>query len=148
MSPALEVAAGVIVDRRGVLVTRRRAGAHMGGLWEFPGGKIRPREGVVEALLRELREELGIETEIGRLLMVVEHTYPDAGPIRLHFHVCRIAAGEPRPLAAAEVRWLPPSALAALRWPPADAPLVARISGLDAALDLWGKNWALTPTDR
>ena len=137
MSEAIEVAAGVIVGRRGVLVTRRRAGGHLAGLWEFPGGKIRPRESVPEALARELREELGIEAEIGRLLMVVEHTYPDAGPVRLHFHVCRIAAGEPTALAAAEVRWLRPDALGALCWPGADAPLVAAIAGASAALDLW-----------
>ena len=148
MTGVLDVAAGVIVDVRGILASRRRHGTHLGGMWEFPGGKLRPGEDVADALRRELREELGIEAEIGRLLGVVEHTYPDAGPLRLHFHVCRIVSGKPSPLAAAEVRWIHPNALLGLPWPAADAPMVAQISRVAEPLHLWEPETPVNPTDR
>ncbi len=147
MRPALEVAAGVIVDTRGLLITRRREGTHLAGLWEFPGGKIRRGEEVHTALHRELREELGIDVEVGRLLQVVEHSYPDTGAVRLHFHVCRIRRGIPAPLAAAEVRWVEPSAMGDLAWPPADAPLVELVRRCPDALDLWAPASPQRPHD-
>lgn len=148
MTKPLEVVAGVIVDQRGVLVALRRAGTHLGGLWEFPGGKVRPGEGVADALRRELREELGVQAEVGRLLGVIRHAYPDAGSVRLHFHVCRIAAGQPRPLAASELRWVRPSGLKDLNWPSADVALVAWLANLDDPLRLWDRDLHFNPATR
>jgi 8-oxo-dGTP diphosphatase len=98
------VVAGVV--RRGdrVLVARRHQGADRGGLWEFPGGKVEPGEGEPAALARELREELGCEVEVGRLLLRHRHRYPDL-EVELAFYACALVSGEPQPLGAAELAW-------------------------------------------
>ena len=72
------VAVGILIDDAGrVLVTHRAPDAHQGGLWEFPGGKVEAEETLLEALTRELREELGVSVEAAEALMVLEHDYGD-----------------------------------------------------------------------
>jgi A/G-specific adenine glycosylase len=114
-----------------VLVARRKAEAMLGGLWEFPGGKREGDETLAECLVREMREELGIEVEVGPELTVVEHAYTHFR-ITLHVFVCRLAAGEPRCLDCAAFRWVRPSALDALPMSVADrrvADVLQRRSG-------------------
>jgi len=71
-----------------LLITRRHAAAHLGGLWEFPGGKREPDETFEQCLVREIREELGVEISVGKLFESVTHAYPEK-TVRLKFFVCR-----------------------------------------------------------
>src|SRR6185369_202540 len=84
---AIEVAAGVVFRDGRVLITQRRPGGHLGGLWEFPGGKRESGETFARCLRRELMEELGIEAEVGECLGSVTHRYPGK-TVRLKFYRC------------------------------------------------------------
>jgi 8-oxo-dGTP diphosphatase len=119
----VDVAAGILLDDDRVLVTLRRAQGHLGGLWEFPGGKREPSETMPEALVRELNEELGIDVAIGPRWGILQYRYPDR-EIRLHLYFARIVAGTPHPHEAEELRWVTPTELAGLPVPDADQPLV------------------------
>ena len=122
---------GVAVIQRGdrVLLTRRRAGAHLEGLWEFPGGKREPAELLAECVVREIREELGIEIAIRAPLCTVEHAYADRR-VRLHAYRCWIVSGEPRTIEVAEFAWVRPEEIASYDLPPADLPIVQALRGV------------------
>jgi 8-oxo-dGTP diphosphatase len=126
--PVIEVAAGIVTRAGRYLVTQRAADKHLGGYWEFPGGKRKPGEAIADALQRELAEELGVEAEVGERVLLVPWTYPDRRVV-LHFHHCRIGN---QPVEAREgqaIRWVRPAELATLPLPPADAALVERLAG-------------------
>ncbi len=128
----LLVVACALVDADGrVLVARRPEGRPLAGLWEFPGGKLRPGESPEAALVRELREELGIDTEESCLapLTFASHRYPDHH-LLMPLFVCRVWRGIARPREGQELRWVRPGELARLPMPPADAPLVAALRDL------------------
>src|SRR5881409_3321220 len=93
----IEVAAGVVFRQGQVLITQRRPGGHLGGLWEFPGGKRESGETFEECLQRELREELGIEVDVGQSLGSVTHAYPEK-TIHVRFYRCVWRQHEPRVL--------------------------------------------------
>lgn len=123
----IEVAAGVLLDGvRRVLVQRRPTRAHQGGLWEFPGGKIRAGESFRDALDRELFEELGVRVLEAEPLVRVEHSYPELVVVLDVWHVARyqglVEAREGQPL-----RWVTLDSLADLPMPPADRPIVTAI---------------------
>lgn len=120
------VVAAVIEDGGRFLVTRRPAGVHLAGLWEFPGGKIDPSESHADALRRELREELGVDAEVGDLMLSTQHTYPEK-TVALHFYRCSVA-GEPRPLLKQEMRWVGRDEMRTLAFPAADATLIALLT--------------------
>ena len=122
----IEVVAAVIEREGRILIARRPAALHLGGLWEFPGGKQKPDEGARHALEREIREELGVGVTVGPLLETVDWTYPEKR-VRLSFFRCAIE-GEPRALEGQEIAWVAPSDLPRYQFPPADAALVARLS--------------------
>ncbi|MFB2923907.1 MULTISPECIES: 8-oxo-dGTP diphosphatase MutT [Aerosakkonema] len=92
-------------DRGQILIDKRRQGGLMGGLWEFPGGKIEPGETVEECIKREIWEELGIEIQVGDRLMAIDHIYSQFA-VTLTVHHCRHTNGEPQPLECDEVRWV------------------------------------------
>ena len=119
------VVAAVIEQDGGFLVTRRLEGAHMGGLWEFPGGKIASGETHVQALEREIREELDADVDVGELLFETQFNYTEHR-ISLHFYRCSLR-GTPRPLLGQEMKWVPRAELSALEFPPADAELIRRL---------------------
>ena len=121
--PVVEVVAGVILQEGRVLLSRRPAGTHLGGLWEFPGGKMEAGESPEAALARELEEELGIQVTVGEMVARVEHRYPERH-VALRFFRCALRAGTPRPLEVAAIRWVPVEEVASLPLPPADAPVV------------------------
>jgi 8-oxo-dGTP diphosphatase len=122
----IDVAAGIVLQDGKVLVARRRESDHLGGLWEFPGGKIEAGETPEEALRRELVEELGVEVRVGPLWGILSHRYPERS-VRLHFLFAWIERGEPRAAAAEELRWAAPPELAELPFPGADRPLVTAL---------------------
>jgi 8-oxo-dGTP diphosphatase len=117
----LLVTAGVIIEQGKVLVTQRKEDSPHGLLWEFPGGKVKEEEEPREALRRELREELGIEAEVGRILEAVFH--PDPNPIFLLAYRCRRDQGVLKPLGCHDLRWVGISELKRLVMPPADDPI-------------------------
>lgn len=121
--PPIAVAAGLVFRHGRVLVTQRRASDHLGGLWEFPGGKCESGESYPDALRRELREELDIEVEVLDRIQMVDHAYPDRF-VHLEFYRCRLIAREPSPLGCAQVAWVLPGDLASYSFPPADARLL------------------------
>src|SRR5262245_29527344 len=94
---SIEVSAGLVFRDGKLLITQRHAGAHLGGLWEFPGGKREPTESFEDCLVRELREELGIEVAVGELLETIQHDYPDKR-VLLKFFRCTWRANEPQPI--------------------------------------------------
>ena len=120
------VVAGLIIGGDGrILIAQRRADQALGGKWEFPGGKVEPGEAPVTALARELREELGVTAEVGRIWDVVFHAYPEFDLVML-VYVCRII-GSPRAVEVADLAWVPAGELAAWDILPADRPLVERL---------------------
>src|SRR5882672_4818027 len=107
---AIEVAAGVVFRDRRVLITQRRPDDHLGGLWEFPGGKRESGETFPGCLLRELREELGIEVAVGKWLGSVTHAYPEK-TVHLRFYACAWRKHEPRVLGCHAFAWVTASQL-------------------------------------
>ncbi len=128
----LPVAAVALIDADGrVLVQQRPAGKAMAGLWEFPGGKIERGETPEAALVRELREELGIDTETACLAPAAFASEPlGARHLLLLLYVCRRWRGIPRALEGGTLRWLRPLELHALPMPPADRPLIGLLEAL------------------
>src|SRR5437870_5817762 len=108
--PSVDVAAALIFHAGKLLITQRPADAHLGGLWEFPGGKREPGETFEQCLARELREELGIEADIGELIEGLTHQYPGK-TVHLRFYRCRCASQEPRTLGCAAFKWISPAEL-------------------------------------
>ena len=130
----IEVVAGVIRDVRGrVLLARRTEGRDLAGLWEFPGGKRESDESPEAALIRELREELGIEVEIGAALINVPQVYPDKR-LRLDVRMIEHWHGTMRGLEGQALVWVPPHKLASYAMPPADRPVVAALRQADRYL--------------
>jgi 8-oxo-dGTP diphosphatase len=118
------VVAAAVVRRDGrYLVTRRPRGAHLEGLWEFPGGKCEPGESIAACLRRELLEELGTDAVVGEEMLAVTHDYVERS-IELHFLACELTR-EPAPLLGQEMRWIARHELRSLQFPPADDELIA-----------------------
>ena len=130
--PTVLVSAVVLVDADGrVLLAQRPAGKSMAGLWEFPGGKVEPGETPEAALIRELGEELGIDTAESCLapLSFASHGYEDFHLLML-VYVCRKWKGEPRPLEGGDLAWVRAVRLRDYEMPPADLPLIPAIQDL------------------
>ena len=121
----IEVVAAVIEREGRILIARRPAALHLGGLWEFPGGKRQPGETPEAALVREIREELDAAVTVGELLDDVEWTYPGK-TVRLLFFRCALD-DEPRAAEGQEIAWVAPADLDRYEFPPADGGLVARL---------------------
>src|SRR6185369_2844837 len=101
----IEVSAGLVFRDGKILVTQRHTDAHLGGLWEFPGGKRECDESFESCLARELREELGIEVIVGELIETVVHDYPGKR-VLLKFFRCEWRAHEPRALGCPAFQWI------------------------------------------
>jgi len=127
--PPIDVVAGVIRRADGqLLITQRMADDTLGGYWEFPGGKVDAGEELKAALHRELREEIGVETEIGAEIHRIVHPYPDRD-VRLYFFDVRIVSGEPQKLEVADLRWITTDDLMNYQFPEADRPLLNQLRG-------------------
>ena len=123
----ITVAAAIIKRNDEILLTRRKPDAHLGNMWEFPGGKVEPGESLIAALQRELREELGIHAEVQDEYYATIHRYP-AKTVDLHFFNCRIIDGEPQAIEVAEFRWVKPADLHSYEFPEADLELIERLA--------------------
>jgi mutator protein MutT len=125
-APAIEVAAGLVFRRGRLLIAQRAQGDHLGGLWEFPGGKRETGESFEECLRRELLEELGIHVTVGRLIWQVTHEYPDKA-VDLRFYLCRWCHHEPQAIGCQAFAWVGKDELRGFAFPPADAGLIGRL---------------------
>ena len=123
---SIEVSAALIFRDGKLLITQRHADAHLGGLWEFPGGKREPDETFEQCLARELREELGIEVEAGELFEEISHAYAEK-TVRLKFFVCKLISGKLRLLDCAAFKWVEKTELADFEFPAADARLLEKL---------------------
>lgn len=126
------VVACALVDADGrVLIAQRPEGKQMAGLWEFPGGKIERGETPEQALVRELKEELGIETKTACLapLTFASHSYENFD-LLMPLYVCRRFWGTPQPLEHAALKWVRARQLHEYPMPEADLPLIAHLVDL------------------
>lgn len=120
--PTIVVTAAVIERGDEILVTRRPQGVHLAGHWEFPGGKCDPGESLHACMIRELREELGVEAIVGDEMLVTTHEYADRH-VELHFLRCTVS-GTPSPQLGQDMRWVRREDLVTLQFPPADEELI------------------------
>ena len=123
----IDVVCGVIENSEGLfLACLRPAGKHLGGLWEFPGGKVDPGESPESALVRELQEELAVHVEVGLPLTAVIWSYEER-TIRLLPFRCTIISGELRALEHDQLLWCLPENFNDLLWADADVPILREI---------------------
>lgn len=128
----LLVVAAALIDADGrVLIAQRPAGKSLGGLWEFPGGKVEAGERPEETLIRELREELGITVKEPCLapLSFASHGYPDFH-LLMPLYACRRWEGIPEAVEHQAIRWVAPNRLRDFPMPPADEPLIPALIDL------------------
>lgn len=123
------VVAGLVVSPAGdrILITQRRVDQALGGQWEFPGGKVESGESPIDALVRELEEEIAVTVQVGVIWEVLYHRYPDFELVML-VYPCRIAdAREPAAIEVADLVWCRPEELSRYPILPADQPLLDRL---------------------
>lgn len=128
MPLVIEVTAALIQDAAGrYLITERRRGSHLEGLWEFPGGKRDAGEALEACLARELREELGACFAIDDKVDTIRWEYPDRTVV-LHFYRCRLQSGTIEPQESQAMLWVAPEELMRYDFPPADRALIAQLA--------------------
>jgi 8-oxo-dGTP diphosphatase len=132
MKPRLRVVAAAMFDAAGrVLIAQRPEGKHMAGWWEFPGGKVSPGESDAVALARELREELGIESQPRREITMLSHEYPDRF-VDLVLWQVSLTQGVPQGLDGQQLKWVDCQSLGNERLLPADLPLIPALLALSS----------------
>ena len=124
------VAAAIIVEGGRVLLTQRKRGSHLEGMWEFPGGKVEEGEDPKDALARELREELGIDIDVGDIVEVTFYKYETKSVLLLFYRATRRAGSEPRALDVAAFDWADRDALDPAKFPPADVAVLRKVKAL------------------
>lgn len=123
------VAAAVAIEGGRVLLTRRPENTHLAGKWEFPGGKLEAGEAPEAALVREMREELGVECEVSEVLDVTFWRYPNKDVLLLFYRV-KLTAGEIQHIGVADHAWATAESLDGYDFPPADERVLGRIRGI------------------
>lgn len=124
--PHKQIGVGVIRNNTGekILIARRLNRGEMGGLWEFPGGKLEPGETIEQCIRREIEEELAIEVEVGcRILTIEEHTYQTI-KVTLYVHDCLYISGKPQPLESEEILWADVMELGRYEFPQANFKII------------------------
>ncbi len=127
MSKRVHVAVAVIVQIERILISKRDIAAHQGGKWEFPGGKVEPNESIEQALVRELREEVGIDVLQHEPFMLIEHDYQDK-LVKLDVHLVLEFEGQAEGKEGQLVRWVPVTDLNDYDFPAANQPIVAALN--------------------
>jgi A/G-specific adenine glycosylase len=110
-------------DHQEILIDKRKESGLLGGLWEFPGGKVEPGETIEACIAREIQEELGIEIAVGDHLITVDHAYSHFR-VSLIVHHCRYLSGEPQPIECDEVRWVTLAELDQFPFPKANVQII------------------------
>ncbi|MBW4635100.1 MAG: 8-oxo-dGTP diphosphatase MutT [Iphinoe sp. HA4291-MV1] len=113
-------------DKGQILIDRRRSESFMGGLWEFPGGKVERSESIEECIRREIYEELAIEVEVGEHLITIDHTYTHLR-VTLTVHHCRYIVGIPQPVECEEIRWVSLDELEQYTFPEANTQIIVAL---------------------
>ncbi|MBK8254753.1 MAG: (deoxy)nucleoside triphosphate pyrophosphohydrolase [Polyangiaceae bacterium] len=122
------VSAGVLFRDHSVLLTQRKAGSHLAGTWELPGGKVEPNEDPRDTVVRELLEELGVHIEVIDIFDVTFHRYPEKSVLLLFYEASLTAQSpEPQAIDVADLRWANLADLDTLSFPPADEAVIAKI---------------------
>jgi 8-oxo-dGTP diphosphatase len=127
-SATVLVAAAIVIEQGRVLISQRKRGSHLEGAWEFPGGKVEPGEDPRDALVRELREEVGIEVAVGDIVEVTFHRYPGKAVLLLFYAALRLPdSPDPEPIDVADVRWAARDELEDELFPAADVPVLGKV---------------------
>ncbi|MBC1502021.1 (deoxy)nucleoside triphosphate pyrophosphohydrolase [Listeria weihenstephanensis] len=129
MKKDIHVVGAVIIQNDKILCAQRAENTSLALQWEFPGGKIEKDETPQNALIREIKEEMGCEVAIGEQLEHTVHEY-DFGIVHLTTFLCHLIHGEPQLLEHHAIKWLKPSELNSLSWAPADIPAVHKLQKL------------------
>jgi 8-oxo-dGTP diphosphatase len=124
--PVIDVAVALVRRDTRWLVARRRPDAHLGGLWEFPGGKCEPHERPAATAIRELREECGIHAVVEQTLDPIFYAYPDRG-VNITPVLCCWQAGAAQSVASEATRWVSLAELRQLEMPPANADIIRQL---------------------
>jgi 8-oxo-dGTP diphosphatase len=122
----IDVTAAILIENGRVLIARRRSGDPQAGLWEYPGGKVRPGESPAQCLQREVREELGIDIVVGELFGQSVYAYADK-TIRLSAYRVRARGGTPSAHEHDELAWVAIADLGQYRFCPADIPFTEKL---------------------
>ncbi|MEB3282036.1 MAG: A/G-specific adenine glycosylase [Lyngbya sp.] len=121
------IGVAVIWNEQGqILIDKRPAKGLLGGLWEFPGGKLEANETIEDCIRREIREELAIEVEVGSHLITLEHAYTHFR-VTLHVYHCRHQSGDPQPLECDEIRWVTLDEIEQFPFPKANEKIIAAL---------------------
>ena len=127
--PHKVIGVAVIWSGQRILIDRRKAEGLLGGLWEFPGGKVEPGETIEQCIKREIQEELAIDIEVGDRLIVVDHTYTHFR-VTLNVHQCRHISGEPQAIECDEIRWVTIDELSEFPFPKANLKIIEALRHL------------------
>ena len=119
----IEVGCAIIFKKDKLLIAQRREGDHLGGYWEFPGGKQRKDETIDACLIREVQEELGVQIKPFEYLREETHDYENRS-IRLHFVLCRWVSGEPERIECQDFKWIDLKDIRQYPFPPADTEIL------------------------
>ncbi len=129
----IEVAAALIFCDKKLLIAQRPPHVHLGGLWEFPGGKREHGESFENCLKREIQEELDCMVEVGELVFQNVHRYPEK-TIDIRFYACKLASGVPKPVECEKIEWITRDKVKNFSFPDAD---LALLEHLDRCNALW-----------
>ena len=125
--PNKRIGVAVIFNDEGlILIDRRPEGGLLGGLWEFPGGKIEPNETVEQCVEREILEEIGIAIAVGENLITIDHAYTHFR-ITLHVHLCRYVSGTPQTIECYEIRWVTLDEIDQFPFPKANSQIITAL---------------------
>lgn len=134
MGSMIPVTAAVIRQGDRILIAQRKADAHQGELWEFPGGKVQFGERPEDGLRREIMEELGMAVRVDQLFTVESHVYGDRH-ILLLVYLCTPEPGQqPQVIDVGDFTWVTPAAMSGFQFAPADVPIVAKLQGFVPAV--------------
>ncbi len=122
----MNVGCAIIRKKDQLLIAQRRPDDHLGGYWEFPGGKKRRQETFEECLSREVKEELDIVIVPAKFFRKIEHHYPEK-TLALWFYLCDWKSGEPVCIDCSDFRWIFPEALKEFKFPPADDEIIEEL---------------------
>ncbi len=128
--PHIRVVAAVIEKDGRFLITQRRAGGSLGGLWEFPSGKVEDSEADEEALRRELRERVGVSIDVGEVVAHRTHCYDGYAVDLVLYKACLLPGEEPHPVRVDDLRWVPAAELENYRFPDADQETTDELLGI------------------